>query len=208
MGVWVSSSHVVSAAPSSSGGGGLTRLPCSSVGSLPRGWFCWLIAEGAGTGMEGCRPIPLPPASPGGGQGSARPAANLEWHPWGSGDGTASPQRGSITLGMGEHHARGLHGPRDGLASFQGGASPQGCGSIAPGAASPWGWGRGCSRWVQHPGDGRASPQGVTSPWAWGSIAPEGYITPGMGPWLFQGGTAPRGWGSIAPEGLHCPRDG
>ena len=36
MGVWVSSSHVVSAAPSSSGEEGLTRFPCSSVGSLPR----------------------------------------------------------------------------------------------------------------------------------------------------------------------------
>jgi len=35
MGVMVSSSHVVSAAPSSSGGGLLTLLPCSSVGSLP-----------------------------------------------------------------------------------------------------------------------------------------------------------------------------
>ena len=37
MGVWVSSSHAVSAAPSSSGGGLLTLFPCSSVGSLPRG---------------------------------------------------------------------------------------------------------------------------------------------------------------------------
>jgi len=36
MGVAVSSSHVVSAAPSSSGEGLLTLLPCSSVGSLPR----------------------------------------------------------------------------------------------------------------------------------------------------------------------------
>ena len=36
MGVWVSSSHVVSATPSSSGGEGLTLFPCSSVGSLPR----------------------------------------------------------------------------------------------------------------------------------------------------------------------------
>ena len=36
MGVWVSSSHVVSAAPSSSGGGLLTLFPCSSVGSLPQ----------------------------------------------------------------------------------------------------------------------------------------------------------------------------
>jgi len=35
MGVTVSSSHVVSAAPSSSGGGLLTFLPCFSVGSLP-----------------------------------------------------------------------------------------------------------------------------------------------------------------------------
>ena len=35
MGVWVSSSHIVSAAPSSSGGGGLTLFPCSSMGSLP-----------------------------------------------------------------------------------------------------------------------------------------------------------------------------
>ena len=35
MGVWVSSSHVVSAVPSSSGGGLLTLFPCSSVGSLP-----------------------------------------------------------------------------------------------------------------------------------------------------------------------------
>jgi len=36
MGVAVSSSHVVSAAPSSSGGGLLTLCPCSTVGSLPR----------------------------------------------------------------------------------------------------------------------------------------------------------------------------
>ena len=36
MGVGVSSSHVVSATPSSSGGGLLTLFPCSSVGSLPR----------------------------------------------------------------------------------------------------------------------------------------------------------------------------
>ena len=36
MGVVVSSSHGVSAAPSSSGGGLLTLCPCSSVGSLPR----------------------------------------------------------------------------------------------------------------------------------------------------------------------------
>ena len=36
MGVWVSSSHVVSAAPSSSGREGLTRFPLSSVGSVPR----------------------------------------------------------------------------------------------------------------------------------------------------------------------------
>ena len=36
MGVAVSSSHVVSASPSSSGGGLLTLFPCSSVGSLPR----------------------------------------------------------------------------------------------------------------------------------------------------------------------------
>jgi len=35
MGVTVSSSHVVSAAPSSSGGGLLTLCPCSSMGSLP-----------------------------------------------------------------------------------------------------------------------------------------------------------------------------
>jgi len=35
MGVVVSSSHIVSAAPSSSGGGLLTLFPCSSVGSLP-----------------------------------------------------------------------------------------------------------------------------------------------------------------------------
>ena len=35
MGVWVSSSHVVSAAPSSSGREGLTRFPLSSVGSIP-----------------------------------------------------------------------------------------------------------------------------------------------------------------------------
>ena len=35
MGVWVSSSHAVSAAPSSSGGGLLTLCPCSSVGSHP-----------------------------------------------------------------------------------------------------------------------------------------------------------------------------
>ena len=37
MGVAVSSSHVVSAAPSSSGAGLLTLLPCSSVGSLSWG---------------------------------------------------------------------------------------------------------------------------------------------------------------------------
>ena len=37
MGVAVSSSHVSSAAPSSSGEGLLTLFPCSSVGSLPRG---------------------------------------------------------------------------------------------------------------------------------------------------------------------------
>ena len=37
MGVAVSSSHVVSAAPSFSGEGLLTLFPCSSVGSLPRG---------------------------------------------------------------------------------------------------------------------------------------------------------------------------
>ena len=36
MGAVVSSSHVVSAAPSSSGGGLLTLFPCSSMGSLPR----------------------------------------------------------------------------------------------------------------------------------------------------------------------------
>jgi len=36
MGVAVSSSHLVSAAPSSSGGGLLTLCPCSSVRSLPR----------------------------------------------------------------------------------------------------------------------------------------------------------------------------
>jgi len=36
MGTAVSSSHIVSAAPSSSGGGLLTLCPCSSVGSLPR----------------------------------------------------------------------------------------------------------------------------------------------------------------------------
>ena len=36
MGVAVSSSHVVPAAPSSSGGGLLTLFPCSSMGSLPR----------------------------------------------------------------------------------------------------------------------------------------------------------------------------
>jgi len=36
MGVAVSSSHVVSATPSSSGGGLLTLCPCSSVRSLPR----------------------------------------------------------------------------------------------------------------------------------------------------------------------------
>jgi len=36
MGVVVSSSHVVSAAPSSSGGGLLTLFPCSTVGSLSR----------------------------------------------------------------------------------------------------------------------------------------------------------------------------
>ena len=36
MGVAVSSPHVISAAPSSSGGGLLTLFPCSSVGSLPR----------------------------------------------------------------------------------------------------------------------------------------------------------------------------
>ena len=36
MRVAVSSSHVVSAAPSSSGGGLLTLFPCSSVGSLPQ----------------------------------------------------------------------------------------------------------------------------------------------------------------------------
>ena len=36
MGVAISSSHVVSAAPSSSGGGLLTLFPCSSVGSHPR----------------------------------------------------------------------------------------------------------------------------------------------------------------------------
>ena len=36
VGVVVSSSHFVSAAPSSSGGGLLTLSPCSSVGSLPR----------------------------------------------------------------------------------------------------------------------------------------------------------------------------
>ena len=37
MGVAVSSSHAVSAAPSSSGGGLLTLFPCSSVGSLSQG---------------------------------------------------------------------------------------------------------------------------------------------------------------------------
>ena len=36
MGVAVSSSHVVSATPSSSGGGLLTLFPCSSVRSLPQ----------------------------------------------------------------------------------------------------------------------------------------------------------------------------
>jgi len=36
MGVMVSSSHIVSAAPSSSGGGLLTLLPCTSVRSLSR----------------------------------------------------------------------------------------------------------------------------------------------------------------------------
>jgi len=37
MGVAVSSSHVVCAAPSSSGGGLLTRFPCPNVGSLAQG---------------------------------------------------------------------------------------------------------------------------------------------------------------------------
>ena len=36
MGVGVSSPHVVSAVPSSSGAGLLTLFPCSSVGSLPQ----------------------------------------------------------------------------------------------------------------------------------------------------------------------------
>ena len=48
MRVAVTASHVVSAAPSSSGGGLLTLFPCSSVGSLPQETvLCKLLQRGS-----------------------------------------------------------------------------------------------------------------------------------------------------------------
>jgi len=79
MGAAVSSSHLVSAAPSSSGGGLLTRCPCSNVRSLPRAAALHELPQ-HGSPPQGHKPCQQTCSSVGSSiHGSTGPGRSLLW---------------------------------------------------------------------------------------------------------------------------------